>query len=181
MVWGLYQLMKGSRQTLHEYTVRAELTMQQRCWFHAFNSKLCIFLKWQFLHTLPTLPNWHLPPPIFPPHPTPHSHPPPQPVLLAKMPAPSCLTLGFLAFSWRWSNPSEQYWTSHSIQTSFFYFYFFFFKNLLPVIQFLFFPFCCACILCTLDLLEIEGMTESEQVDLDKKSIYIQQNNVLKL
>ena len=66
--------------------------------------------------------------PLFFTHP--HSHPPP-PVL---MPAPSCLTLGFLAFSWRWSNPSELYWTSHSIQTSFLLF-FFFFLNLL-VIQF---------------------------------------------
>lgn len=50
--------------------------------------------------------------------------PPSQPVVLAKTPAHSCLTLGFLAFSWRWSNPSEEYWTSHYIQTSFFLYYF---------------------------------------------------------
>lgn len=61
---------------------------------------------------------------------------------------------GFLAFSW--SNPSEQYWTSHSIQTSFHRIFVFpfvvIFCSFLPsLVQS--FPFCCACIPCTLFLL----------------------------
>ena len=86
-----------------------------------------LFLKMTIIHILPTLPNWHLPLPLFPLRPPQLSSPTPRPPLLAKMPAPSCLTLGFLAFSWRWSNPSEQYWTSHSIQTSFFYLFIYLF------------------------------------------------------
>lgn len=58
---------------------------------------------------------------------------------------------GFLAFSW--SNPSEQYWTSHSIQTSFYPIFLF------PSVYFLFCPlffppFGYACIPCTLSLLK---------------------------
>lgn len=60
---------------------------------------------------------------------------------------PSCLTLGFLAFSWRWSNPSEkQNWTSHSIQTSFFFY---------PLFSCWLFMLLC-CILCTKNRIQCE-------------------------
>lgn len=60
----------------------------------------------------------------------------------AVTPAPPAVWLWvFLAFSWRWSNPSEQYWTSHSIQTDLFTeFSFFLFFKLVLVTQFLSFP-----------------------------------------
>lgn len=112
-------------------------TMQQRCWFHAPNYKLCLFLKWPHMQcplcqigTFPLLSS------VFT---HPHSHPHDL-FFLPKMPAPSCLTLGFLAFSWRWSNPSEQYWTSHSIQTSFLLYCFFFVFKSSPRYSVLSFP-----------------------------------------
>lgn len=59
----------------------------------------------------------------------------------------------FWLFSWRWSNPSEQYWTSHSIQTScLLNFFFLKKKTTFPCFSVLSFPFYCNCILCTLYL-----------------------------
>lgn len=70
-----------------------------------------------------------------------------------KSPAPSCLTLGFLAFSVDVDQTPVKYWTSHSIQSSFLllFIYLFIFPSL-PVIQFLVFHFV-AFASCALDLL----------------------------
>lgn len=64
-----------------------------------------------------------------------------------KSPAPSCLTLGFLAFSVDVDQTPVKYWTSHSIQSSFLLLFIYFsFSSRYSVLGF---PFCCVCILCT--------------------------------
>lgn len=119
--------------------------MQQRCWFHLTPPNYASFLK-MTIHTLPFLPNCHLSLPLSLLLKHPHSHSA-QLVLLAKSPAPSCLTLGFLAFSVDVDQTPVKYWTSHSIQSSFLLLFIYFsFSSRYSVLGF---PFCCVCILCT--------------------------------
>lgn len=62
-----------SRCTVQMHSEGPVKAMQQRCWFHTLDYKLCLFLKNVSPHALPTLPNWHLPPlPSSAPHSRPH-------------------------------------------------------------------------------------------------------------
>lgn len=167
-----------SRCTIKMHSEGTVKAMQQRYWFHNPDYKLLLYIfKNVSSHALSTLPNWHLPPsPLRPTLSFPWLG------LLAKMPAPSCLTLGFLAFSWRWSNPSEQYWTSHSIQTSFLLYCFCLFsKNLLPIIQFLIFPFGFVCIPCTVYLFKNKGVGEVGQSCPRKAAFSLEKHSLVGL
>lgn len=118
--------------------------MQQRCWFHLTPPNYASFLK-MTIHTLPFLPNCHVSLPLSLLLKHPHSFR--STCSSCKSPAPSCLTLGFLAFSVDVDQTPVKYWTSHSIQSSFLLLFIYFsFSSRYSVLGF---PFCCVCILCT--------------------------------
>ena len=121
MVWGFYQLviiryriMQGLSEKPCSRDVGSMLPATELQMKHLFKMNIIINTMHTFpqIGTFPLLSSFLTPSDLF---------------LLPRCLPPSCLTLGLLAFSWRWSNPSEQYWTSHSIQTSFFLLLYFFF------------------------------------------------------
>lgn len=124
LVWGFCQTWK---HTAHYYIVRDTFqTMQQRFWFHPPNYK---WLKNDYYS-----PIWHLPSP---------RHPPPLPSPLKD----ACPQLSDWVF---WLPPDVDQTPVNNtgqVTPSRLAFCFFIF---LPVLSF---PFCCACILCTLDQL----------------------------
>ena len=129
-VWGCYQLII-THTVLNESTAK---TMQQRCSFH-LTDKISIFLNLPLLTFISRPNNWHLPPSSL--------HLSTTPALIPRnlFFLPSCLPPAV----WLWvfwlppdvDQTPVKFWTSHSIQTSFFSSFFFLF--LLPFLSSCFF------------------------------------------
>lgn len=110
-----------------------------------YTSKLCIIFKNDYSHTALSTKLPCFPSSLFTFETSPLSFR--STCSSCKSPAPSCLTLGFLAFSVDVDQTPVKYWTSHSIQSSFLLLFIYFsFSSRYSVLGF---PFCCVCILCT--------------------------------